>query len=172
MSSRLLELIADPCWNKIIEHKASDDLESLFYIFLKSVIIYGGPQGQWEGKGELPSKYHQWRDTYDQMSGHGLGASGAVKQSFLTDRSEDKVLYTVAKYFTACAPILQDWCKAIGEAIRDNHDISHKVIHKMLEWHLKDIENSQPPPSPIATSSTTAPIRRSMRTSNLTRRPC
>jgi len=139
MSSRLLDLIGDLRQNKIIEYKASDGLESLFYIFLETIIIYGGPQGQREGKGELPIKYEQWRDACDQMGWYSLGVSGAVKQSFLTDRSEDEVLYTVAKYFTACAPILQDWRKETGEAIRDNRDVSHEVIRKMIERHLKDI---------------------------------
>jgi hypothetical protein len=178
MSSRLLKLIGDPRRNGTIDYRASDDLESLFYIFFEATIIYGGPQGQKEGRAVFPTQYNQWRGVYEQMDANGLGISGTVKKDFLTDKSEDTVMYTVAKYFAACGPILQDWRAAIGMAIQGDRDISHKDIHKIIEKHLKEIESSQPRThilpgiaSSSATPSTipmppTAPTRHSTRKSS------
>ncbi|KAG1825234.1 hypothetical protein DFJ58DRAFT_738552 [Suillus subalutaceus] len=122
ISCRLLKLMGDVPRPSTINHRASDDLESLFYILLKFTTTYEGPSGG--------SK------AYLMMDGDGLGTSGSLKKEFLTEKH---LPYEPTPYFKACRPILEEWHKAIGDALHNEHDLSHKEILKIMQQGLERI---------------------------------
>ncbi|KAG1724107.1 uncharacterized protein EDB91DRAFT_1255410 [Suillus paluster] len=82
ISYRLLKLIGSIQTPDSIEHKASDDLESLFYIILEFTIIYDGPSGLITNRGVLPDNTRRWHKAYVAMGKDGLGTSGTLKEEF------------------------------------------------------------------------------------------
>jgi hypothetical protein len=151
MSCRLLKLLGNPPPLFTIHYKASDDLESLFYIFLEITIVYGG-LGQTSDEGQLPDYARLWCEVYKSMNRRdGLTISACLKRVFLTDNAP---LYKLTPFFQACYPILEAWRKAIGCAIREKRDVSHQEICKIIDQGLKDLESFPPvaaPPLPPPT---------------------
>ncbi|KAG1733129.1 cytochrome P450 [Suillus lakei] len=59
ISCHLLRLLGHVSSPDLIDYRASDDLESLFYIFLEFTIIYAGPGGLITDRGTLPVNYRR-----------------------------------------------------------------------------------------------------------------
>lgn len=134
-----------------IVHKASDDLESLFYILLEFTMIYDGPGGLITHKGVPPENYRRWHKAYVAMDKDGLGTSGSLKKEFLMDIAPH---YEPAPYFRACRPILEDWRIAMGDAITNQTDVSHDTISEIIQWGLNNIGNFPSPQIALPMSST------------------
>jgi len=115
------------------DHRASDDLESLFYIFFEFVIVYGGPEGDRTDAGVLPFAATMWRQAYETLDREGLWISGALKQNFLTDTKPD---YQVAPYFRNCSSMVKGWRKAIASTIRAGGDVTHNEIIEVIDQCL------------------------------------
>ncbi|KAG2028718.1 kinase-like domain-containing protein [Suillus americanus] len=147
MSCRLLKLIGDFPSSTTIEHKASDDLESLFYIFLEFTLLYEGPGGKITDQGIYPINASRWRKAYIAMDRDGLGTSGSLKKEFITDHDPS---YQPAPYFQDCRPVLEEWRRAIASSIAKDKDVSHGEIREIIK---RGIENL---PVPKAPSSITA----------------
>jgi hypothetical protein len=158
MSSRLLRLISDIPTPPLIDYRASDDLESLFYIFLEFAIMCGGPGGLSE-EGVPPDNAQAWRDIVVAMPQHGISASGTLKKVFITDA---RPRYEPAPYFRACRPILEEWRKAIGVAVREERDVSHGEILESIERGWRALE-SLPAAPPLPPKTSRSMITRSMR---------
>ncbi|KAG0708313.1 hypothetical protein DFH29DRAFT_870873 [Suillus ampliporus] len=126
ISYHLLKLMGSIPTPDSIEHKASDNLESLFYILLKFTIIYNGPGGLITNRGVPPDNACRWHKAYVVMDQDSLRTSGSLKKEFLMDIALD---YKPAPYFQAFHLILEDWCMAIGDAITNKMDISHDQIY-------------------------------------------
>ncbi|KAG2158270.1 uncharacterized protein EDB93DRAFT_1100481 [Suillus bovinus] len=136
ISCRLLKLMGDiPC-PSTIDHRASDDLESLFYILLEFTTTYEGPSGKTSAEGVHPVNAPRWRKAYLMMDGDGLGTSGSLKKEFLTEKHPP---YKLTPYFKACRPILEEWRKAIGDVLHNERDLSHKEI-EILKIMQQDLE--------------------------------
>jgi len=131
----------------------SDDLESLFFIFLEFTIIYGGPKGQEVPKDErlFPIEYDAWTKAYATMDQAGLWSSGTAKHVFFTNRP--LASYEVSEYFKVCYPIVEEWRKAIGHALLHGNQVSHKEILEIINRGLNDIGRTAPMSTNIASSS-------------------
>jgi hypothetical protein len=120
----------------LVDHRASDDLKSLFYIFLKFMTIYSGPSGLIMDRGVPPKNAHRWNKAYMMMDRDGLGTSGSLKKEFIMDKS---LIYEPAPYFQACCPILKDWHLAIRNALLNDKEVSHNQIHEIIQQGLDNI---------------------------------
>jgi hypothetical protein len=158
MSSRLLKLMGKIPTPPLIDHRASDDLESLFYIFLEFVTVWGGP-GRLSEEGVHPDNAQAWRDICVEMPRRGISVSGTLKKEFITD---DQPRYEPAPYFRACRPVLEEWRKAIGVAVRKERDVSHGEILESIERGRRALE-SLPAAPPLPPSTSRSMITRSMR---------
>ncbi|KAG1784521.1 uncharacterized protein HD556DRAFT_1451679 [Suillus plorans] len=67
ISCHLLKLIGDVPRPSVIDHRASDDLESLFYILLEFTTTYEGPNGKASAEGVHPVNAPRWRKAYLTM---------------------------------------------------------------------------------------------------------
>ncbi|KAG1900142.1 uncharacterized protein F5891DRAFT_980435 [Suillus fuscotomentosus] len=105
ISSHLLKLMGDILVPSMIDHRASDDLESLFYIFLKFTMTYEGPGGKASTEGVQPVNAPRWHKAYLMMDQDGLGTSGSLKKDFLMEKCPH---YEPTPYFQVCHPILED----------------------------------------------------------------
>lgn len=115
MSCRLLQMLGNPDKSltppKFV-YKASDDLESLFYIFLEITTGYEG-FGKKSVEGEPPTNATLWRQTYAVMNQPGLSVSGSLKRLFLMGEES----YSPTPFFKDCYPILEAWRKEINDAM-------------------------------------------------------
>ncbi|KAG1807618.1 uncharacterized protein BJ212DRAFT_1485463 [Suillus subaureus] len=136
ISCCLLKLMGDVPCPSTIDHRASDDLESLFYILLEFTTTYEGPSGKTSAEGVHPVNAPRWCKAYLMMDGDGLGTSGSLKKEFLTEKHPP---YKPTPYFKACCPILEEWRKAIGDALHNECDLSHKEILKIMQQGLERI---------------------------------
>jgi hypothetical protein len=138
MSNRLLQRMGgtEPPY----DHRASDDLESLFYIFFEFVIVYGGTEGDRTDAGVLPLAATAWRKAYATLDREGVWATGAFKEHFITDRNPT---YQVAPYFRDCSSMVERWRKAIGSATRAEMDVTHDEIIEVIDQCLSSIMGMQ-----------------------------
>jgi serine/threonine protein kinase len=74
ISCRLLKLMGDVPRPSTIDHRASDDLEPLFYILLKFTTTYEGPSGKASAEGVHPVYAPRWCKAYLMMDGDGVGS--------------------------------------------------------------------------------------------------
>jgi hypothetical protein len=162
MSFRLLRLMGKIPTPPLIDHRASDDLESLFYIFLEFAIVWGGPGGLSE-EGVRPDNAQAWRDICVAMPQRGISVSGTLKKEFITD---DQPRYEPAPYFRACRPVLEEWRKAIGDAVRKERDVSHEEILEIIERGrraLEDLPAVPPLPPPTSRSMMTRSMQKNQK---------
>ncbi|KAG1783138.1 hypothetical protein EV702DRAFT_1191576 [Suillus placidus] len=121
-----------------VDHRASDDLKSLFYILLEFTTIYGGPNGLITDRGVPPENTCRWNKVYMMMDRDGLGTSGSLKKEFIMDKSSN---YKPVPYFQACHPILEDWRMAIRNALLNDKEVSHDHIHEIIQRRLDNINS-------------------------------
>ncbi|KAG2125258.1 hypothetical protein BD769DRAFT_1668989 [Suillus cothurnatus] len=138
ISCRLLKLMGSTQTPELVDHMASDDLESLFYIFLKFTTIYGGLGSLIMDRGVPPENACRWNKSYMMMDRDGLGTSGSLKKEFIMDKSP---IYEPAPYFQACCPILEDWRLAIRNTLLNYKEVSHDQIHEIIQQGLDNIDS-------------------------------
>ncbi|KAG2338228.1 hypothetical protein BDR05DRAFT_1004371 [Suillus weaverae] len=133
ISCRLLRLMGGVPSLDLIDHRPCDNLESLFYIFLKFTIIYVGPGGSITDRGMLPVN------------------SGSLKREFLMENNPS---FEPSLFFQACHPILEEWHQAIGDALKGERDLSHDEIGDIIKWGLNKLDSFPSPkiPRPIMKS--------------------
>ena len=161
MSHRLLMLLSSKTQPRIINYKPSDDLESLFYIFLEITTQYGR-FGQISNEGQPPEDAATWRSVYEDLRDpRGFSSSGALKRGFL----EGERLYKLTLFFQNCSTIVDSWCDKLDVAIRERRDVSHGDIHEVIIKGLSDLERSSPiaapslpPPTSLHSSANTLPL--------------
>jgi len=136
-----------------VTYHPSDDLESLFYVFLEFTITYEGPNGKEvpKEKRQFPFQYRKWTNACALMGQDGAWASGLMKKNFFTERPS----YKVSEYFEACYPVLEEWREAIVNALRHKKQVSHKEIREIIERGLENIIQTAhvPMPATLAPSS-------------------
>jgi hypothetical protein len=79
ISCRLFKLMGDVPRPSMIDHRASDNLESLFHILIKFTTMYEGPSGKASVEGVHPVNAPRWRKAYLMIDGDGLGTSGSLR---------------------------------------------------------------------------------------------
>ncbi|KAG0697849.1 hypothetical protein DFH29DRAFT_1003401 [Suillus ampliporus] len=141
ISCHLLKLMGDILHPSVIDHRASDDLESLFYILLEFTTMYEGPGGKASAKGVHPVNAPRWCKAYLMMDEDGLGTSGSLKKEFLIEKCPR---YEPTPYFRACRPILEGWRKAIGDSLHNERDLSHEEILEIIQQGLEKIVPGTP----------------------------
>lgn len=115
ISCCLLKLMGDVPHPSMINHRASDDLESLFYILLKFPTMYEGPSGKASVEGVHPLNAPRWCKAYLMMDGDGIRTSGSLKKEFLTEKHPP---YEPIPCFRACCPILEEWTEELSSKPR------------------------------------------------------
>ncbi|KAG1749026.1 uncharacterized protein EDB91DRAFT_1079130 [Suillus paluster] len=144
----LLKLMRDNPTPELIDRKTSDDLESLFCIFLEFVAKYGGSGGSLTDEGQPSVNTRRWNDGLATLDDRiGIYTSGLLKEDF----QQTSPTYEPAPYFKVCRPFLEEWRKAIRDAMRNGRDVSHHQNFQIIKLGLNNIENF--PISPPASSS-------------------
>jgi hypothetical protein len=138
-----------------MEHSpsASDDLESLFYIFVEFATTFDGPCGLTEDK----DKKLMWAHEYE-VSG---SACWVHKQGYVLSPSIDTSLMTeTTAFFAPFSEIIQEWRLLILDAASKPRDITPGVTHAALASLLAKWISQLPPDVPeeiivpVASSST------------------
>ncbi|KAG1887062.1 hypothetical protein F4604DRAFT_1675108 [Suillus subluteus] len=129
---------------ELIEHNASDDLESLFYIFFEFISKYNGAHGiltqTWD-KTTMP-----WADAYEN-----LDATSSLLTTFLAKKGAmskgDILMDRVSGYFVEFKPIVDKWCTRIYH-MESNIEgtIVHKHIFQMLAKFIAKLDDEEPAP--------------------------
>jgi hypothetical protein len=160
MSSRLLKLLGSKTRPPTIDYRASDDLESLFYIFLEITIKYGG-FGQTSNEGQPPEHAPLWRSAYEELSKGGLLISSTLKKDFMKGEQS----YKPTPFFRDCYTILEEWRTAIHVAMEKGGDVSHQEIREIINQGLMNLESFSPvaapplpPPASLRPSAKTLPL--------------
>ncbi|KAG1789414.1 uncharacterized protein HD556DRAFT_1311375 [Suillus plorans] len=133
----------------MIEHTASDDMESLFYIFVEFATTFDGPRGVTRDQNRRPL----WVEHYEVMG----SASWVSKQGYVLSPLVDRSLMTkTTPFFGAFSQIIQEWRHLILAAASETNDSSPGVTHAALlgKW-ITQLPPDFPEeiPVPMASSS-------------------
>lgn len=167
MSIRLLRVLhtAGARDNMQMQQTLSDDLESMFYIFVDFVSAFDGPKG--EIKQPKPDR---WADLLEDM-----GPRAAPYKSGLLLVGRDKELMErTTVYFGELRHLVQDWRLQFLQADEDNC-VTHEQIERILDKWISDEAANEPPlaqtsslsptnalaaPGPRRSSRKTVPVKR------------
>lgn len=136
----------------VIEHTASDDLESLFYIFIDFVTTFDGPMGK-----QMDSKMERWGQAIEDM-----GASAAPYKSglVLVLRCDMELMNRTTTYFGALKGLVQAWRHKFLDADADQKrgGVTHEEIEEVLNAWIshEGADEPLPPeefPSPLLSDS-------------------
>ncbi|KAG2127298.1 uncharacterized protein EDB93DRAFT_1109314 [Suillus bovinus] len=115
----------------LIEHRPSDDLESLFYIFFEFIAKYGGPHGQlastWSCQ-TLP-----WASTYEAL--------GNADTRFLVAKT--------SKYFAEFRPLMQKWGAMVYDANAPQNQNNPRVFIPAQQQHPRVFTPAHQHPMPV-----------------------
>ncbi|KAG2344598.1 hypothetical protein BDR05DRAFT_947288 [Suillus weaverae] len=139
----------------LIEHRPSNDLESLFYIFFfEFVAKYGGPHGQ------LASTWSQqtllWVSTYEALGNAdthlALSTICFVKMGVLMQGRF--LVAKTSKYFAEFRPLMQKWGTMVYDAnVPQNQvEMTHAGVLNLLNIFMRSIGEEPPPLEPCACS--------------------
>lgn len=131
----------------LIEHRPSDDLESLFYIFFEFVAKYGGPHGQlastWSRR-TLPwaSAYEALgnADTHLALSTICFAKMGVLMQGrFLVAKTSE--------YFAEFRPLVHKWGTMVYDANAPQNpvEMTHAGVLDLLDIFMRSIGEEPPP---------------------------
>jgi hypothetical protein len=146
MSIRLLNSIlverAQGRGNMLVEHTASDDLESLFYIFVDFVTTFDGPMGN-------PKKAQQWGEVVEGMG----AAAGTYKAGLVLVPRHNKVLMNwTTSYFGGVRELVQAWRHKFLDAHADQTrvGVTHEEIEDILNtWISHEAVDELLPPEKL-----------------------
>ncbi|KAG2115637.1 hypothetical protein DEU56DRAFT_932627 [Suillus clintonianus] len=143
MSIRLLrEGIAKN--NAMIQHTASDDLESLFHIFVEFATTFDGPRGLMRDENRRPLWVHKFESADDDP--------WVAKQAYvLAPRKDTSLMDKTTPFFAPFSQIIQDWRHLILAAASDSSDPSDHpigVTHAVLTALLEKWTSQLPPDAP------------------------
>jgi hypothetical protein len=144
MSIRLLYAIAGieraQSWgNAMIEHTPSDDLESLFYIFIDFVTTFDGLKGS-------PKKAEWWNEVIESM---GTAAAPYKSGLVLVLRCDRELMDRITTYFGRVKELIQAWHYKFLDAHADQTGagITHEEIEGILNrWISHEAVNEPLPP--------------------------
>ncbi|KAG1857637.1 hypothetical protein C8R48DRAFT_674621 [Suillus tomentosus] len=124
-----------------VEHTASDDLESLFYIFVEFATTFDGPCGVMKDEGRRP----MWVEDFEN-AGSDLWM---VKQAYVLSPPIDKSLMDkTTPFFASFCQIIQEWRHLILAAASDPSDTPIGVTQAALASLLAKWISQLPPDAP------------------------
>ncbi|KAG1860038.1 hypothetical protein F4604DRAFT_1930348 [Suillus subluteus] len=153
MSIRLLHYLhaVSNLTNKNIvmkEQTASDDLESLFYIFVEFVTTYDGPHGK-----IIYPKTEEWASILEDLGTRAV----TYKSGLLLIIKHDKLIDRTMAYFGDLKYLVQEWRVKFLKASEESSEssINHEEIAEILvKWISHEAANK--PPS-VARASSLSP---------------
>jgi hypothetical protein len=151
MSIRLLRYLHSNLTEKDMVMKgqtASNDLESLFYIFVEFVTTYDGPHGK-----IIYPKTEQWAGLLEDL---GPGAV-TYKSGLLLVVKHNELMDRTTAYFGNLKYLVQEWRLKFLQASEESSEssINHEEITKILaKWISHEAANE--PPS-VARASSLSP---------------
>ncbi|KAG1898008.1 uncharacterized protein F5891DRAFT_499656 [Suillus fuscotomentosus] len=137
---------------RLIEHKPSDDLESLFYIFFEFVAKYGGPRGElspsWT-RDSLP-----WASAYEALGKADL--RGLLSTCCFTKvgvvMNPTFMVKMTSDYFAAFRPLVQQWqtlvCLANKPEERERIETTHEKVLEILTAFIDTYVETAPTTNP------------------------
>ncbi|KAG1895984.1 uncharacterized protein F5891DRAFT_1193614 [Suillus fuscotomentosus] len=136
-----------------IEHCPSDDIESLFYIFVEFVSTYDGPQGYISN-----SKVERWAETLEDM-GHRAGPYKSCL--VLVTRHDKQLMNRTTQYFGGIRDLVQEWRLKFFYAAEEQTTITHlEILELIKKWISHEaVDEPLPPTQEADLSSTTHPCR-------------
>lgn len=138
--------------NMTVEQTASDDLESLFYIFVEFVTSFDGPKGTRAD----PKKADQWGEVIEAM-----GAAAAPYKSglVLVPRRDNELMNRTTTYFGGVRDLVQAWRYKLLDADADQtrDGVTHEEIEEILKaWVYHDAIDEPRPPEEVPPASSLA----------------
>lgn len=129
--------------NMMVEQTASDDLESLFYIFVEFVTSFDGPKGI---RRTGPKKAFQWREFFETKTGLVLVA-----------RWNNDLMNLTTTYFGGVRDLVQAWRYILLDAAETRDGVTHEEIEKILDaWVYHDAIDEPRPPEEVSPASSLA----------------
>lgn len=156
MSIRLLQEDVEN-HNKDItsKHTASDDLESMFYIFVEFATTFDGPRGATRDANRRP----MWVDSYETLG----SACWVTKQGYVLSPPIDvSLMRKTTSFFASFGPIIQEWRHLILAAASTKSntndsivEVTHEALVALLEKWIAKLPPDVPEEiaMPIASSS-------------------
>ncbi|KAG2114937.1 kinase-like domain-containing protein [Suillus cothurnatus] len=127
--------------NMMVEQTASDDLESLFYIFIEFVTSFDGPKGSRTD----PKKADRWGEVME-----GMGAAAAPYKSglVLVPRRDNELMNRTTTYFGGVRDLVQAWRYRLLDADADQtrDGVTHEEIEEILNAWLDHDAIDEPRP--------------------------
>lgn len=141
-----------------VTHTASDDLESLFYIFVEFATTFDGTRG-YMNKPKTPV----WVEAYEVAGNRSIEVKAGLVLS--TANNNQMLIDKVTPFFEIFKPVIQEWrrtiIRAAGNANTTTHNfggISHKEVESILTKWVSEIPEVEELPlvplPPVASSST------------------
>lgn len=157
MSIRLLwEDVENQKKDITIKHTASDDLESLFYIFVEFATTFDGPRAATRDTNSRP----MWVDQYETLG----SACWVTKQGYvLSPLINNSLMRKTTSFFTSFSPIIQEWRHLILVAASKTNNSNNSIVgvtHEALVALLNKWIAKLPPDLP---EEITLPIASSSR---------
>jgi hypothetical protein len=143
MSIRLLYAAAGG-ESAVIEHTASDDLKSLFYIFVDFVTMFDGPMGE-----QTDPKMARWGQVIEDM---GISAASYKSGLVLIPRRDTNLMNLTTTYFGALKGLVQAWCHKFLDADADQkcRGVTHQEIEEVLNaWISHEGADEPLPPEEV-----------------------
>ncbi|KAG1736389.1 uncharacterized protein EDB91DRAFT_1083357 [Suillus paluster] len=146
MSIRLLYAItaiarAKGWGNVMVKHTASDDLKSLFYIFIEFVTSFDGPKGSRTD----PRKADRWGEVLE-----GMGATTTPYKSglVLVPQCDKELMNRMTTYFGGVRDLVQAWHYKFLDADADQTrgGVTHEEIEGLLNTWVSHAAVDEPHP--------------------------
>ncbi|KAG2336032.1 hypothetical protein BDR05DRAFT_1006233 [Suillus weaverae] len=123
------------------EQTASDDLESLFYIFVEFMTTYNGPQAK-----IIHPKTERWADLLEDIGSRAV----LYKLGLLLVKCDMELMNCMTAYFGELKQLVQEWCLIFIRATEETHEsnINHNDIEGVLMKWISHEAANEPPPVP------------------------
>ncbi|KAG1724381.1 uncharacterized protein EDB91DRAFT_1087476 [Suillus paluster] len=126
----------------------SDDLESLFYIFVDFISAFDGPKGS-----IIQPKPDWWADLLEDMGSRAV----SYKSGLLLVGRDKELMERTMLYFGGLRHLVQEWRLQFLQADKDDSDsgITPEDIERVLDKWISDEAADEPPP--VAQASLLSP---------------
>ncbi|KAI6010463.1 hypothetical protein EDC04DRAFT_2610201 [Pisolithus marmoratus] len=125
-----------------VQHEPADNIESLFYVFIWTLVLYDGPSGWRQQDFDFESSIlDEWSEGAIQNPQNAQNS----KFAFIVDDAHYPLQKCVSPYFYSLIPLADDWRKFFWEGITDRKAVNINSLLKVTESFLSKMLLEDPP---------------------------